>query len=147
MKKAKTTPSAGKIMANIFLGLSKHLIYQNNEPSMQLIICSFLKTEESSISFKTMRSISQCPTVYILSHPAYSPDLTTSNIHLFYPFRDALGGKKDSELMMKLKTFCTTMVGKSTTHFFGKRHNEAAQIMLMVYRGAERLCPKTGITF
>jgi hypothetical protein len=41
----------------------------------------------------------------VLPHPAYSPNPTSSDFHLFGPLKEALG-RKDLELMMKIKCLC-----------------------------------------
>jgi histone-lysine N-methyltransferase SETMAR len=108
----------------------------DNEPSTQLIIPSFLKTEsKASLSFKTTRSMSQkclsppwqhasahrrCDNRWeVLPHPAYSPDLAPSDFHPIGPLKGALGGKgfrSDDEI-----NFFSTMVGRATTNFFFER--------------------------
>ena len=118
-KKAKTTFSAGKVMATIFWD-SKGVLYVDFlterrtinaeyysallEGPVKAAIRNKRKRAQTSVSFlqdnarphvaaRTMDTIQKLKW-NVLPHPPYSPDLAPSDYHLFGPLKEHLGGKR-----------------------------------------------------
>jgi histone-lysine N-methyltransferase SETMAR len=118
-KKAKTTFSAGKVMATVFWD-SKAVMYMDfltQHHTINTEYCSALlegpvkaairnkrKRVQTSVSFlqdnarpqvaaHTMETIQKLKW-NILPQPPYSPDLAPSDYHLFGPLKEHLGGKR-----------------------------------------------------
>jgi hypothetical protein len=101
-------PTAEKVMASDFgtFKVSRSSIFwQNNKLSTQLLIPSFLKTEFSvrllHVTTGTLKEMHW----EVLPHPAYSPDLASSDFHLFGHSKSPQKGK-DLLLTMKLNFLC-----------------------------------------
>lgn len=117
--KAKTTPSAGKVMATVFWDFKGilHVDFLHTQKTINAQYYSNLLTQDVKTAIRGKRRKSQssvsflqdnarphtaaltCGTLEnlkwnVLPHPAYSPDLAPSDFHLFGPLKEFLGGKK-----------------------------------------------------
>ena len=118
-RKAKTTASAGKVMATIFWDFKGvlHIDFLHGRKTINAQYYSSLLTEDVKPAIRGKRRKSQSSVIFlqdnarphtaaltretleqlkwtVLPHPPYSPDLAPSDYHLFGPLKEFLGGKK-----------------------------------------------------